>query len=418
MRVLIRREDGIAVAMVVMVMALIAFTAGAALVAAAELAAASNRDGDSTRALEAANAGAQVAEFRLSAVGAGVTQCFTDHAVDAASCPATDTESLGNGTSATYYVSPVLSASDPCVGPTLQRSSRQVLQRCIVATGQSHGVQRRVQVRIAANPPPSRFPTQGLFTLTSITASGTFGVTGNVASNGTISLPGSATVTGTVTPNAGLAVASPPDAGPFETSAQSNDNAQLNFSGQPLSLNTQRELVSTNKVGTAASPWLLPGGTYNFCRMRFPNDTYIKVGPNAAGDDHVHIYLDSPARPGAKACASGTEMGWINNTGKLYVTNDDPAKLQIDAYGCSNCEIVVNNQGTVTAAIYAPNSKFTSTGVGTFNGGIVANEFRSSNTFRLDASGLSGIIATNVTPYFVTAWRECRPAATPPESGC
>jgi hypothetical protein len=415
---LIRREDGIAVAIVVMVMALIAFTAGAALVAAVELGIAANRDGDSTRALAAADAGEQVAAFRLSSVGAAATQCFTDHGVDAAGCPATDTESLGNGTTATYYVSPVLSATDACVGPTLQRSSRPVLQRCIVSTGVSNGLRRRIQVRVAANPPPSRFPTNGLFALNGITASGRFSVDGDVASNGPISLPGSGTVTGTVTPNAGLTVASPPDAGPYETTALSNDNAQLNFTGQPLSLNAARELVSTNKVGTASSPWLLPGGTYNFCRMRFPNDTYIKVVPNAAGDDHVHIYLDSPERPGTRACSSGTEMGWINNTGKLFVTNSDPAKLQIEAYGCSNCQIVVNNQGTFTGTIYAPNSSFVSTGVGTFTGGIVAEDFRSSNTFDLDASGLSGITSGNITPYYRTAWRECRPAVNPPATGC
>jgi Tfp pilus assembly protein PilX len=404
----------------------------------------SGQDRDRKRALAAANAGAKIATYRLSATGASDNQCFTTVGVAPAGCPAQASGDLGNGATYKYYVSPVLAAGDSCTGPTVA-GTKTVAQRCVTSVGTVNGSTRRVQMRIVAYPPVLRFPVNGILGLSGITLSGAPNITGDLGANGNISISGgSAVVNGSIrrgtatttysgpTPSGGIKpvesqkFSGVSDTAAFEKAESDNDNAQL----FPLPANvtlTNNELTASNKVATLASPWVWQSGNYYFCNMRFPNDTYIKLAAGAK----VHVFVDSPYRTGSP-CAAGT--GNVDITGKFYLDNPstDPLNLQFEVYGdpacttagCNSPYLKFNNvlngsSSPLYATFFAPWSFFTTTNTSYIVGGIVANRVVASNSLTFNAQGLSGL-TNGVSAFFPSSWRECRrsPSTTDPGSNC
>jgi len=444
MRALIAREDGVAMVVMMGVLAiLLVVTAGIAELSV-QFTKGSGQDRDRKRALAAANAGAKIAAYRLSSTGASDSQCFTTVGVDPAGCPAQASGDLGNGSSYKYYVSPALAAGDSCTGPTVT-GTKTVTQRCVTSVGTVNGKQRRVQVRIVAYPPVLRFPVNGILGLSGITLSGAPNITGELGANGNISVSGGgAVINGTIrpgtstttysgpTPSGGIApvesqkFAAVSDANAFENAENTNDNAKL----YPLPTNvslTNYQLAATNKVATLASPWIWQSGNYYFCNIKFGNDTFIKLAPGAK----VHIFVDSPYRTGSP-CSSGT--GNVDITGKFYLDNPstDPLNLQWEVYGdpacttssCNTPFVKFNNvlNGSASplyATFFAPWSYFTTTNTSYIVGGIVANRVVASNSLTFKAQGLSGL-GNGVSAYFQSSWRECRrsPSTTDPGSNC
>src|SRR5579875_1350589 len=122
-----------------------------------------NRDYHNKNALEAAEAGLQVALYRLNMLQPADGNCIGD----AVASPGTDgwcqssTTTLGNGSSYQYYTTPVLAGGSTCAGYTVSDSSSSVdgvSNRCITAVGTSNGVTARSQIRAAAFTPREAFP--------------------------------------------------------------------------------------------------------------------------------------------------------------------------------------------------------------------------------------------------------------------
>ena len=153
-------------------------------------------DANYKNAAEAAEAGLQVAAYRLNMLVPSNTQCVAD----AVGSPGTNglcqssVVSMGNGATFQYSMSPVLSSGSTCIGLTITNSD--VNNRCITAVGVSNGVQARSQVRAAAFTAAPLFPVSGVIGLKSVTLSGSAKVAGVSGTNGPYNSSGSATSSG------------------------------------------------------------------------------------------------------------------------------------------------------------------------------------------------------------------------------
>ena len=418
--------------LVIVVLAIAGTLATTVLLQAMGASDSTNHESAATRALAAANAGLHAATYRLSSVGAANAECFTTTGVapSGGACP-TWSDSTGNGASYTYEVGPALTASDPCAGTWVQ-SVASTVQRCITSIGTAAGVQRRVQQRVIAHAVDTSFPVNGVFSRTTLQMSGSADVTGDLAANGDISLSGSAAVDGTVSyvppatfsgacasPGCTLVARPSPfsaggvDAQAFANAAASNDNAAIAWPSGVYTAAT-REVSSSSPVGSAGSPVDLPTGVYSFCRVAFSQSVNLRV-PDG---DRVTIYLDSPDRPGS-SCPSGTGDLTVSGPFTLLNPSGEAANLQVFAYGDPGGTLrpftfsqTVNSAGSpLTALIHAPNSRFASSNVAHFKGGLVAGQIQTSNSFTF-AGDVGTAQQTSISPrYFPTGWRTCGRAA-------
>lgn len=446
MRALRTNEQGSALVVAMAVLGLVSVMIGTLWTLGVQFGQAAGNDRDGIRAFAAADAGMRGARYRLNATGAPSAQCFTTQGVEADAggiCPG-QTDDQGNGTSSTYYVSPVLSASSPCAGLYVQPvNGTPVPQRCITSIGTAHGITRRVQARVAAYAANPWFPVNGITALSSFTTSGTFSTTGDIGSNGNISQSGSPSDGGNVyyVPPASASCGSctrvsqatrfsvpPPDASTYQATAASNGNAAIAWPSGVYTPST-RVVSASGTVGSAASPIVIPSGTYNFCRFQFSNTTYLTLAPGA----RVQIYIDSPYRAGS-GCPNGT--GDINVTGQMSFNNPsgDPANLLIDVYGNPSVNasppsgsptvIKFNNvlnasSSPFAAQLFAPNSSFTTTNTFSMVGPVTSYSFTSSNTSSFGA-GSAGAGSGGKPTYFLAGWRQCSSAVTGPDpaAGC
>ena len=391
------------------------------------------------RAFQAAEAGLHVAAYRLNKVAPQASQCLTDQPVSPSGgdCPLSATENAGNGEGFRYAVTQVLaSGSTQCDLPSTADFTTNDY-RCITAIGTASGATRRVQAIVSSPRTQGKWAVNGVLGLSGVTESGTASINGDLASNGQLKFSGSTLPTqpvllgptGSVNPTSvpytrkATNFTAPVDSAAFvatggdtrdPSKVAQNDNARLYPLPTNVTLSSGRELGATNTVGTAGSPWIIPGGTYNVCNVSFGNKTYIQLAAGA----QVHLYIDSPNRPGS-GCPSGS--GNFSATNQFFLTNpsNDPANLQIDVYGGSGTTFKVSNQATLYALIYAPNTDFTSTGVGAFVGGIVANTVTTSNTFNVTGA-VPPSLMTGTRAYGAQTWMECVPKASPsaPGTGC
>ena len=461
MSALIRREDGIALASAMLTLMVVTVVTGVVAATAIQASGTSNQTRNSARALAAANAGLQAATFRLSAIGAASTSCFTNQDAGAPTggvCPG-QTDSLGNGESYTYYVSPVLSQSSSCAGLWVNGpSSQPVDQRCVVSIGTANGVSRRLQQRIVAYQPASsgggggggsyntgnsEFPFAGIFAFGSggVTAGGTFSLNGFMGSNGPVSLPTGATVrwgvwyymtqtvTGCVSPNCstiGLPFPIPlifvtPDS-IYASTATSNANSSISWPAGVTYNSAKRTVTETGPnttVGSASNPVVLPSGNYNFCELDFNGDTYLSIAAGA----RVNIYIDSPWRTGS-GCTGST--GNVNVTGNLHFINPnrDPTALTLavrgDPTGAHTSTVNINNVPSgsqLWALISAPYSDFTTSTLNV-GGAIVVKSFTSTNA--VNFTGTVTPPSTTTEAYYPAGFHECpaTPSGSDPNSGC
>jgi hypothetical protein len=133
----------------------------------------SDRAAAKSRALAAAQAGMNIANYRLgkAAPRPADTQCFTTApvAMSGGACPWSATEDLGNGAAIRYRISPVITsaATDTCAPqPVVIAYSRK--QRCITAEATVIGQTRTVQRRVVQNFGGSPFPFLGAFGLSGV----------------------------------------------------------------------------------------------------------------------------------------------------------------------------------------------------------------------------------------------------------
>lgn len=473
MKRLIKEERGVALAAALGILAVLSVTSASVFAVSTRLSNTSTESRDAKRALAAADAGLEAATFRMNEIGLQQTsKCFTTEAISPAtgtdpetgSTPASGEcagvkESVGNGSSYTYYVTPALDEGDVCAGLPVFYTDTDgkvtVTQRCVTSIGESGGERRRIQARVASYIGTQLFPVGGILAINGLKVNNTAIVSGVLGSNGQIELGNSSVVTGGIE----LGTASTPQpilgngttlGGPVNTRSESqgafvlapvdmgntateNDNARIT-SGQDSGTNvTYNATTRSLAIGNNGS-LTLGGGTYNFCKFTMGNNSYVTIAVGA----RVRFFLDSPDRsnsgciPSGMTAAQARAAGWggmVLNQGSNFNNPGHAINFQFYLYGYNDGSHTVefNNTAAINAAIYAPNSNLVWKNTAGITGGVSAStvEFKNSASFAWagDSGGfsLSDLRTDTVSVYYRMAWKECqrrRTATADPESGC
>ena len=332
------------------VLLLVTTLAGAGVVAAGHASSATTRDTDRKLALAAAEAGVDVAIYRidnlkpsttsgaLQCVNTGVATpssgagglCYDSSSSVTPTGNANDTSAnLGNGTSYSFQTTTQGLAST-CNGTTLGST-----QFCITAQGTANGVSRTVQVPVAAGASATQvFPIIGMMGFNGLwlgTSEGTAQLLTDLVSNVEVSTgasdnyanssaPPSVILGGTTTPPGCYDGASsnvcghpalirqsnafPSPTGPANpgVAKSTNDNGTISC-GSWDSTNMYLNIGTSSSctLGTAAAAY-----TFYMCRVDIGANANLRVFSGA----QVTVYLDSPTRNGT-ACTNNTSAnGW------------------------------------------------------------------------------------------------------------
>jgi Tfp pilus assembly protein PilX len=425
-------ESGFVLVVALLILVVVVALIGVTAIAAQDSSDTSVRGAAQDRALAAADAGAQVALFRLNTTG---------------STGATGT--MGNGATYSYTVSPLSSSSSPCAGLWVQSSGQSVQQACITSSGTVHGYTTRVEDRVVAyTPPPPTFPVNGMFAINGFTVGNNFTGDATIATNGQMSFAGGSnsitggleypsgepptgyTCTGSCVPMpqaSPITVPTGPSPSAYANAASSNKDAAitnwggLNFSGTTGANAYELEDAST---GTA-NPVTFPPGTYYFCDVNAANTNTVtfNAAASASPSNPVIIYVDSPSRAGSN-CPAGTG-NFAAGFNKFNITGiaGEASAFQIYVSGTPGCtttcsDILSKNNGTYQdIEVFAPNSQLNSKNGATLQGNFVIGTVTTGNNGTLDyigpgnGSGNGGTYPT----YYPSAHQIC---AASPSSSC
>ena len=478
---LLREQRGVALPIALGVLVVVGVLASSVFAVSLRLNDTSTASRDAKAALAAADAGIEAATFRMNAAGFQDTSaCFTTAGVEpglgtdpetggtpgAGECAGVS-ETLGNGSSYTYWVTPELEDGDMCAGLPVKHSDAEgqvtVTQRCVTSVGQSNGERRRVQARVASYIGTQLFPVGGILALNGISTKNTAIVGGVLGSNGLIELGnnsdvsdgielgsastpspvvGSGTTYGDVSRRSdadGAFVLAPVDMG---NTATENDNGRLLPGGGDSASGVTYDPVMRNLTVANNGSLTLGGDTYNFCKITLGNGAMVKVAEGAM----VRLFLDSPDRTGSgciPAEFTGTESeraaqaraaGWggmtLGQNSNFTYDFGHAIHFQIYMYGYNEpgTHIVdFYNSNTMNVAIYAPQSKIIWNNQGAVIGAVSAYAVEFKNTASFTWAGddspfsLGDLRTDTVSVYYRMAWAECqrvRTTTTDPESGC
>src|SRR5688500_17360749 len=210
----LRDQSGIALPAALGVLAVVGTLSTATFAVSTRLNVTSTASRDSKRALAAADAGLEAAMFRMNEIGLqSASKCFKTAAVDPATGTDPETtgapaggegagtkESMGTGSSYTYYVTPALGDGDVCAGLPVHHTDPNgevtVTQRCVTSIGEAAGERRRIQARVASYIGTQLFPIGGILAINGIKANNNSIVSGMLGSNGQIALGNNSVITG------------------------------------------------------------------------------------------------------------------------------------------------------------------------------------------------------------------------------
>jgi Tfp pilus assembly protein PilX len=447
-------------AMIVAVIVLMVVSALAAVTVAVatQTNGSTRRDANKKNALEAAEAGLQVALYRLNMLRPDDNHCVGDvvGSADGTGTCASSSYTLGNGSTYRYWTTPVMQAGASCVG-LFMTSSTNVSQRCVTAQGTSNGITARSQIRASAFAAEPLFPVPGITGVNGIVNGNNTIVNGGEASNkvitggnnqtviaGGVSLGPGGSYTGAGNPGQ-VHLANPIVLGPVDpgTSNQTslancpgrqvacNDDYRIaNYLANPQTPTPANEDPSTNTTFNASTRTLtmsgshpsltLGGGLYNFCEIDIKNNATITLATNVRAE----IFIDSPDDPNS-GCPAGS--GSLNIKNNVTWTNplNDPTALQIYVYGWNNGQNVVNfmNNGNCMCVLYAPQSTVNlshSSINSALTGAVSGNFVNVDNNFQFTYNNWAGTLQARTTGlYYRSAWAQCTPdVPANPGSGC
>jgi Tfp pilus assembly protein PilX len=425
-------------------------------------------DRSSKRALAAAEAGLQMAVYRLNqlnqtAATTGAGSCLTDTWVGptAGQCPGL-TESLGNGAEYTYYVTHQGGAAG-CV--VLHGVSTTSADRCITSIGRVNGVTRRVQTRVVQQPTIPDFNNVGLVGRSLVYAWNSVKMSTDVGSNLLVQFQNSIEVndndsinvdgrvlllTGgqylpgnSVTVEGGTQTVTTPFHMPmpnFQAAQETNDNADLadDLGGAWNS--------GTRRIHLTSGERTIRPGTYHVCNVFLGDGVKLKF--SHTGGARTKIFVDSPDRPGSVCAGQADPAGTFGADNSVEINKESGEReelLDIYMYGtsvndtrsryswCSDLngggqpgecrsDFMLDNSVNFYGGVYAPNSTVQAHNSVKIWGGVAADKIRFYNSieFFLTAPFINkpgegaGAAARR-------GWGECRPAPTTagdPESGC
>jgi Tfp pilus assembly protein PilX len=454
---LLGSDDGFAMIVAMIILMVTTMLAGVAVAVAVQTNGSTRHDVSKKNALEAAEAGLQVALYRLNMLRPDDAHCVGDVVATADSTRwcASSTYTLGNGSAYQYYTKPTLTSSDTCVGLTVTNSNSNISQRCITSVGTTNGVSARSQIRAATFAARPLFPISGITGLNGITDSNNAQIGGWEASNAKIQASNNVKITGSIelgpkgtyTFSNGasnppkVALSSPLVLGPVNPGT-SNQTSLANCPGRITSCNDDYRITNyTSNPSHPTAPYdqssgvsltagrvlsmsnnasiTLGGGLYNFCSFTAANNVTIALAPGVK----TEIIIDSPDDPNS-GCAAGTGNLSVSNNATWSNPGKDSTGLQIYVYGTNNMKNVVNfsNNSAFWGVLYAPLSTINLSNNAVFNGAISGYVVNASNNFSFNWDSHAGTLQAQSTGlYYRTAWAQCTPAptvTTDPGSGC
>ena len=389
----------------------------------------STRQTAAVRASAAADAGAQVALFRLNQTG-GSTGA---------------TGSMGNGATYTYAISGVTGptgSTNQCAGLWVQNAAQTLQEDCITSTGTVNGVSQRVQERVVSyTPSVSLFPVNGVFAISYVSVSNTVSGSAVIASNATsgnynftISSNQWTTFTGKVeylaadppyfaqTPSCSpgclqsmSSAISPPTlpastwTGLPSTTSNANDAAISWPSGDTYNASSHTVYSSANSATVN-----IPAGTYYYCELDLGGGATINTTSWP-----VKIYIDSPSDPG-KCTGGGSGNLQSANAFTINNSSDIASNVQLYFYGAgSACATSCPNNlpGNATTGgyfdLFAPYSTWSSTSLNTTGVAVVGSlSMQGAVTFNYQAPVASDFPSTTAS-FYPAGHANCLPPSTP-----
>lgn len=422
----------------------------------------------SKRALAAAEAGLQMAVYRLNQLNqtasANSGSCLTTGWVPTplgTECTGL-TESLGNGAQYTYWVTQQGACAN---GIALPGVATTALDRCITSTGTAGGVSRRIQTRVVQQPTIPDFNSVGLVGKSLVYAWNSVKMSSDVGSNALVQFENSIEVndndainvdgkvmllTGgqyiqgnSVTVEGGTQTVTTPfdlPMPPFEPVELTNDNANLT-----TDLGTAWN-ATTRRINLSSGEKTIRPGTYHVCGVHLGNSVKLKF--SHTGGARTRIFVDSPSRPDSMCAGQADPAGTFGADNSVEINKESgereelldvymygtPANDTRDRYswctdlnsggltGECRSDFMLDNSVQFYGGVYAPNSSVQAHNSVTITGSIAADKIRFYNSITFNLTGPQ-IMKPAESPGAAArkGWGECRPQATTagdPESGC
>jgi Tfp pilus assembly protein PilX len=488
MRRLLTNQSGVAMPTATSMLMVVSLLVAAGLATATQLSHGSNRDQDQKRALSAAEAGIQTAVYRMNQIRnpkVPGTMCLTTGPVapsgTPAECPASPVESLGNGSSFYYYVTPRLGATGTCA--LMPGQLTETTDRCITAVGTADGVTRRLQVRVAEKNVFGGSFDVGLLGKSVFYAYNAVTMTSDIGSNGTVYLNNSVTAEGEESLGVDGAVKllqggtytalnSVTVEGGLQTVAEPYEMPQPDFESYDgeaggvaaPSENSNASLPSAYYNATDKS-FIVPSGTvtinpgtYYFCHVFLGNSVNLRINNSGLNTTNgmTRILVDAPRRSGSNCPSSPTtyipdHAGTFGADNSVDINKEAAEReelLQIYVYGSGNeqehlstsryswchrqaspvlpsecrSDFILDNSVEFYGSVYAPESTVIAHNSVTIYGALAADKLRLFNSVNFTITD-----AVQRAPALVLGaavrkgWTECRSApttVTDPESGC
>src|SRR3954452_14024609 len=410
-----RNESGMAVATALVSMTIAFSFAGAAVVYSVNTQHGTIRDRGSKQAIAAADAGANVALMRMNQFSKAVSIANPCIGVSGSILVVTKVEADGwcptvSGTvgGATYSYR---------VGPSTTACSTATY--CVVATGTSSGVSRRIDVTLGTSSVGGVLSRAGLIGDEDITLENNVDIRVGVGTNGNISLSNGASICGDIRRGVGKKLT-------FENSSsqcggyvktEGNETLPQVSSFIPTTISTSNSNYRLVKCVSGSSPtgcqsdsytkswestipWnattrkiepaqnstlTLSGGDYFIYRLNLGNNSHLIMGATAT----VRIFFDTPENCGIKANES--QISVENNadiTSSAYQPGEDKFSVPgLYVMGSTTIPTKVsfgNNAGDSQFVLYAPNSNVYLENNATFKGAIAGRTVYLSNHAKVE----------------------------------
>ncbi len=428
-------EEGVALVLSIMVLmvsgALAAVAAGSALEATDN----SRQDRKVKQAIAAADAGMDVALYRLNkfaglldpsvqcVVSNPPTGILTAEVVQLDGWCRSQTEEMGDGASFTYQVSAPLRIED---------AGQDVWERKVISSGTVGTVRRRAATVVKAPTGQALF-SDAVFSHEDLPLRNSAHVYGSVRSNGNVITENSAQVCGNVTFGPGKQFTggsqcpgflSRPATELFVLSPvilpASNDNARIGSLDPWTDSNRIGWSPSTRVLTMSHSSTLtLTGGSYVFCRLELSNSAQLIIPDDGTP---VRIYIDSPENCGGTTASVG-----IHNSSTILNLSENPTMVQLYVAGSANPAITttvqLHNLHELQLVVYAPNSQVSFDNNNRLKGAVAAKKVALNNNLEIRWDDRIGNLLVGDVPlplYSRQSWVECSSVAptASPDSGC
>jgi hypothetical protein len=409
------------------------------------------RDTNVKAEIEAAEAGLQVAGYRLSQLEPKSTQCVNGEKAVETKCES-GVESLGNNATFQYWTTLPLKSGETCAGRSVVSVAGKTL-RCVTAEGLVNSVRPgvRVQELVSSSGGESLFGIKGMIGLSEFKATGTVKVPVPAVSNEKIIGEGSANFEkgyeicppkGSFVPAAapsterlrsGVKIAgiNPAPVPEYEITRKESEcpiKAELPSTHATEANNEDARIGVQDKLvgGTwnaakhemtleGTNELTLSGSKYFFCNFKMPGGSpKLKIATGAK----VEIFIDNNEDKEAK-CGEKTGKFEIAGGSEVINENKNPADLLIAIGGKGTFLLANGSTATLEAAIYDPGGEVIVKGGQKFKGGIVGNKVHLENgsTIFEWSEELSALTNGAGGSYARESWEQCT-AGSGASEGC